>query len=226
MHNERNYIHTSVEKITSILREVSNDYEIIIVDDASTDGSGQIADELANINQHVKVAHHKNNRKLGGSLKTGFALASKELVLYSDIDMPFDFKEIKKAIDIMRAEKADFVCAYRLNKMADGLRRYIYSKVYNFLIRLMFGLRIKDVNFSFKLIRNSLLKELSLSSEGSFIDAEMLIKARRKSAKIAQFGTIYLPRTKGISRLSSPDVIFKILKEAFIFRLKLFYSNN
>ncbi len=168
----------------------------------------------------------EKNRKLGGSLKRGFGLASKNLVLYSDMDMPFDFAEIKRALNLLLQENADIVCAYRLNREADGIRRYIYSIVYNFFIRVLFRLRVRDVNFSFKLIRTDLLRQLDLASEGSFINAEMLIKAMRCKAKIIQFRTTYFPRLKGKSRLSSIGIIAKILQEAFAFRFGMLSNNN
>lgn len=219
MFNEKDYIRKTIAMTIDTLKDITGDYEIIIVDDASTDGSGLIADELANQNQFIKVAHHKKNRKLGGSLKTGFNLAGKKYILYSDIDMPFEFSEVKKAAEIIRRENADFVSAYRINREVEGIKRYIYSSAYNFFIRVLFGLKIRDVNFSFKLIKQELLKKLKLFSEGSFIDAEMLIKAKRCNAIIIQFPTKYFPRFSGSSRLSSLNVIFKILQESLAFRL-------
>lgn len=220
MFNEKEYIRKTIKECESVLRDVTSSYEIIVVDDASTDGSGSLMDELVTENPHLKVAHHKLNRKLGGTLKTGFGLAAKDLVLYSDIDMPFDFKEIKKALSLMHQEKADLVSVYRLNRWLEGVRRYIYSLLYNWFIRLAFGLRIRDVNFSFKLIRKPLLDKISLCSEGSFIDAELLISAKRNGAKIVQFGTTYHPRIRGVSRLSGIGIIIKILQEAFSFRFR------
>jgi len=220
MFNEKDNIHKSIEGCENVLKNATGDYEIIVVDDASTDGSGRIADELAAKLPYVRVAHHQANRKLGGSLRTGFSLASKELVLYSDIDMPFDFREIRKALKIIHQENADLVSAYRRNRGVEGARRYVYSVLYNWFIRLTFGLVIRDVNFSFKLIRKNLLDKLDLGSEGSFIDAELLIRAKAKGAKIVQFGTRYYPRTRGISRLSGLGVIIKILQEASFFRSK------
>ncbi len=225
MFNEEGYVRNVVTGTINSLKDIIDDYEIIIIEDASTDNSGQIADELSYQNPRIKVLHHKVNRKLGGSLKTGFNMASKELVLYSDIDMPFDLKEIKTALELFFKEKADFVSAYRSNRKSDGIKRYIYSKIYNIFINIIFGLNIKDVNFSFKLIKAILLKSLGLFSEGSFIDAEMLIKANRKGARIIQFGTLYYPRLKGTSRLSNISTIVKILQEALIFRLMLFKEN-
>jgi hypothetical protein len=88
----------------------------------------------------------------------------------------------------------------------------IYSTVYNALIRLVFRLRIKDVNFAFKLVRRRIFEHVTIKTEGSFIDAELLAKAQRYGYKLIQFGTNYFPRSRGVSTLSSPRVIFDILK--------------
>lgn len=125
MFNEKAYICRTIKETINVLKDITDDYEIIIIDDASTDGSGEIAEELAHRHSSIKVAHHKRNRGLGGSLKTGFGLASKQFTLYSDMDLPFDLKEIRKALDNIFADKADLVCSYRLNAHSEGLRRYM-----------------------------------------------------------------------------------------------------
>jgi len=118
-------------------------------------------------------------------------------------------------------QNAQIVSAYRMNKGADGVRRHIYSLVYNVFIRWLFNLKIRDINFSFKLMRNSFLKDNTLIAEGSFINAELFIRAKRCSAKIIQFPVQYFPRKVGVSRLSSLAVIMKIVQEALYFRLGL-----
>lgn len=218
MFNEADYVSKVISRTVDVLKTLTNDYEIIIVDDASTDGCGQIADGLSQKNERIRVVHHLKNRKLGGSLKTGFNLASKDLVLYSDMDLPFDLNEISKAVRLLHSQAADLVCAYRLERAPEGVRRLAYSAIYNLFIKIMFGLNVRDVNFSFKLIKKNLLHQLHLTSEGSFISAELLIKASRRGAKIVQFGTRYFPRVCGRSTLSSFGVILKILQEAFAFR--------
>src|SRR3954463_9926035 len=179
MWNEEEMIQRTVEAA----REVGDDlvaegeigtYEILLVDDASTDATGKIADELAHADPRVRVIHHPENRKLGGSVRTGLAEATGELVLYTDADMPFDLADLHKAIRLLRVYDADIVSAYRFDRTGEGGRRALYSYVYNSLVRVLFGLRIRDVNFAFKLLRHNVLEHLDLHSEGSFIDAELL----------------------------------------------------
>ncbi|KPK96881.1 MAG: hypothetical protein AMJ95_11895 [Omnitrophica WOR_2 bacterium SM23_72] len=221
MFNERDYIGRTVSATIAILQDVTQDYEIVIVDDASTDGSAAIVEGLARENSHIKVIHHASNRTLGGALKTGFSASTKAYVLYSDVDMPFDFNEIKKAVQVLLRENADMVSAFRLNRGADGFRRTVYSAVYNFMVKALFGLKIRDVNFSFKLIKREALKKFDLTSEGSFINAELFVRLSLNNAKIVQFGTYYFPRRQGVSKLSSFPVIMKILQEMLLFKCRL-----
>lgn len=188
-------------------------YEVLIIDDASTDDTPQLADELAATFDFVRVVHHPTNRKLGGSLKTGFTEARGELILYTDADLPFDMAEAVKAVRLLRIYDADIVSAYRFDRTGEGPRRLVYSYVYNHLVQLVFGLRLRDLNFAFKLVRRRVLDHVELKSEGSFIDVELLARAQRLGFQIVQFGVDYFPRTRGISTLSSNAVILKILNE-------------
>ena len=188
-------------------------WELVVVDDASTDGCGELADQMAEKDPRIVVRHHARNRKLGGSIRTGLAAASGELVLYTDADLPFDPAEIRQAIHLLDLYEADVVAAYRLQRKGEGPLRFFYSYVYNTLVNTLLGLRIRDVNFAFKLTRRWVLDSVELRSEGSLIDAELLARARNQGAEIIQFGVDYFPRTRGISTLSSPAVILTMLRE-------------
>ena len=196
-------------------------YEVLIIDDASTDATGAIADKLAAADDRVRVVHHERNRKLGGSLKTGFAEARGDLVLYTDADLPFDMAEVSKAVRLLRMYEADIVSAYRFDRTGEGARRLIYSYVYNHLVQALFHLRLRDMNFAFKLVRRNVLDHVDLRSEGSFIDVELLARAQRLGFRIVQFGVDYFPRTRGISTLSSNAVILTIVREALSLRSEL-----
>ena len=226
MWNEEEYLQRALNAATElgdelIAQNTVADYEMIIVNDASTDATAQLADEAAAANRRVVVVHHPVNRKLGGSIKSGFAAATGDVVLYTDADLPFDFREVHKAMRLMNQYEADIVAAYRFDRTGEGYVRVVYSFFYNLLVRALFGCRFRDVNFAFKLVRRSVLQKVQLSSEGSFIDAELMVRARKLGMNVVQFGVDYFPRTRGVSTLSSPSVIVKILKEAWALRSHL-----
>jgi glycosyltransferase involved in cell wall biosynthesis len=226
MYNEEENILHAIGAATEACQNLLADgqistYELLIVNDASTDRTAEIADRLVTEDDRVRVIHHPVNRKLGGSMKTGFASAAGDLVLYSDADLPFDMAEVAKALRVQRLYEADIVSAYRLDRTGEGYLRAVYTFFYNNLIRAFFGVRMRDVNFSFKLVKRSLLDSIPLKSEGSFIDAELLIRAVRNNRRIVQFGTDYFPRVRGTSTLASPGVIFTILKEMWQLRHEL-----
>lgn len=214
MFNEKDNIRETVSESLRVGKTVTPDVEIVIVDDKSTDGSGAIADELAAQHPEVKVIHHERNRRLGGSLKSGFGAATKEWVLYIDSDLPIKMDDALNAIPL--TDNADVIIGWRKSR-AESWKREVISKVYNRIIRYGFGLRVVDVNFSFKLFRRALLEKIVLTSEGSFIDAEFLLEVKRAGAKIAEIGMDYYPRVAGESTLASNSVILKILLEMWVY---------
>ena len=154
-------------------------------------------------------------------MKSGFAAATGDLVLYTDADLPFDMHDVHKAIRLLRYYDADIVSAYRFDRTGEGYVRTVYSFFYNMLVRVLFGVRMRDINFAFKLARTRVFEHVELKSEGSFIDAELIVRARKFGYTVIQFGVDYFPRTRGVSTLSSPAVILKILNEARILRREI-----
>ncbi|CAB4594954.1 unannotated protein [freshwater metagenome] len=219
MWNEQDYIERAIdaarEECEDLLAQGDiADYEMIIVDDASTDNTPVIAQRLASLDPRIKVVRHPENRKLGGSMKSGYAAATGDLVLYTDADLPFDMHDVHKAMRLLRYYDADIVSAYRFDRTGEGYVRTVYSFFYNLMVRVLFGVRFRDINFAFKLCRTRVFEHVELKSEGSFIDAELIVKAQKFGYTVIQFGTDYFPRTRGVSTLSSPAVIKKILGEA------------
>ena len=164
-------------------------------------------------NPRIHMIRHEKNRKLGGAIKTGFAATTKDLVLYMDADLPFDPDVLGRAIRAMEVTGADVIAGYRHDRTIEGPRRAIYSYVYNGLIGVLFGWPHRDINFSFKLMKREVLQAIDLKSEGSLIDAELIVKAKNRGFAIQQIGLDYFPRIRGKSHLSSPAVILKIFSE-------------
>lgn len=213
MFNERENIAHALACATESLARYARDWEVIVVDDASTDDSAAIVERLAAAEPRIRLLRQARNQKLGGTLRTGFAACTQELVLYMDADLPFDPDVLGRAIRALAVTRADVVAGYRLDRTTEGLLRTIYSYCYNTLIGLLFGWPHRDINFSFKLLRREVLEAVELRSEGSLIDAELIVKARNLGFVIQQLGLDYFPRVRGTSTLSSPGVILKILRE-------------
>jgi glycosyltransferase involved in cell wall biosynthesis len=213
MFNEEENIEHALTWATAALERHCGEWEVIVVDDASTDRSPALVAAISAAEPRVRVVRHETNRKLGGALKTGFAAATKDLVLYMDADLPFDPDAIGPAIRALELTRADLIAGYRLDRTIEGLRRSLYSYCYNFLIGLLFGWPHRDINFSFKLLRRDVLEAIELHSEGSLIDAELIVKAKNLGFVIQQIGLDYFPRVRGTSSLSSGTVILKIFRE-------------
>jgi glycosyltransferase involved in cell wall biosynthesis len=213
MYNEELNIEHAVASARRSLEAYAGDWEIIIVDDASTDSSARIVQRLATEDPHIRALHHEKNRKLGGTLRTGFAAATKELVFYMDADIPFDPDVLGRAIRAMELTDADMIAAYRHDRTMEGFKRGLYTLVYNGLIGVLFGWPHRDINFSFKLMKRSVLQAIELKSEGSLIDAELVVKAKNRGFTIQQIGIDYFPRARGQSNLGSFSVVLKILRE-------------
>jgi glycosyltransferase involved in cell wall biosynthesis len=213
MYNEEAYVDRSVAAARGVLEQMGCDWEIVIVDDASTDETARRAEAIAAADPRVRVIHNAVNRRLGGTLRAGFAAARKDLIFYTDADLPVDYGQLPRAVRLLESQQADLLAGYRFDRTSEGLHRALYTIGYHVLIRLLFGLRIRDVNFAFKLFRRSLLQTIALKSEGSFIDAELLLRARKAGAVMIQMGLDYFPRTRGPSKLSSLGVIAAILRE-------------
>src|SRR5205814_496617 len=162
MRNEKAYIRRAVAAARAVLEAEVPDWEIVIVDDASTDGTGAIADELAGQDARVRVVHSWANLRLGGALRAGYAAAGKDLVFYTDADLPIDLREVPRAVRLLEYQEADVVAGYRFDRTSEGLLRAVYTFCYNHLVRTLFGLRVRDVNFAFKLFRRSVLERFTL----------------------------------------------------------------
>jgi glycosyltransferase involved in cell wall biosynthesis len=213
MYNEELNIEHAVAASRESLDKYAGEWEIIVVDDASIDSSARIVARLASQDPRIVSLRHEKNRKLGGTLRTGFAAATKDLVFYMDADIPFDPDVLGRAMRAMELTDADMIAAYRHDRTMEGFKRGLYTLVYNWLIGILFGWPHRDINFSFKLMKREVLEAIELKSEGSLIDAELVVKAKNHGFTIQQIGIDYFPRTRGESHLGSFSVVLKILRE-------------
>lgn len=211
-YNEQENVGRTVEKALEVMQKLNADFEAIIVDDGSSDGTGRIADEIAGRDGRVKVVHHEGNLGYGAALQSGFNAATKELVFYTDGDGQFDINEMPPLLALM--ERYDIVSCYRLNRQ-DSLIRKINGWCWTMLVCLMFGLKVRDIDCAFKLYKREIFDKIELSSTGALIDAEILARAARKGYRITQKGVHHYPRTSGEQSGASLRVILRAFKELF-----------
>jgi glycosyltransferase involved in cell wall biosynthesis len=211
-YNEQGNVARTVENALRVLEKLNADFEIIVVDDGSSDGTGRTADEIAGRDKRVKVVHHEHNLGYGAALRSGFASATKELVFYTDGDGQFDMNEMPSLLPLM--EQWDIVSCYRLNRR-DPFIRKVNAWAWTKLVCLLFGLKIRDVDCAFKLYKREIFDRIKLSSTGALIDAEILARAAGKGYRITQKGVHHYPRTAGAQTGAKLRVVLRAFKELF-----------
>jgi glycosyltransferase involved in cell wall biosynthesis len=217
-YNESATIAAVVEQISSILQSAAMEHEIIMVNDGSSDRSGEIGRELQTRIPHFKLVEHYPNRGYGGALKAGYAAATCEWIAYVPGDHQFDFSEI--TLLLARADKADIVSGYRADRQ-DPLIRKLNALGWNSVVRLLFGFLSRDIDCGFKLFRRELLDHVHIESNGAMIDTEFLAGARARGYKIADVPVTHLPRQAGHPTGANLKVILKAFRDLVRFRLRL-----
>ncbi len=208
--NEEENVGPLVEKIMRSVGTQPGFAGIVLVDDGSLDQTATIATRMAEVDERIRLVRHENNRGLGAAIRTGLNASDTDFVLYTDADLPFDFELIPDLIS--QADDNSVIAGCRLNR-GEGARRWVLTKGYNFLIWLLFGLYIADVNFACKVFPRRFLRQARFASDGSFIDVEILLEAQRRELTIVEYPMTYFPRERGLSTLSRPAVIVNIFRE-------------
>ena len=221
-YNEEENVEALALDVDRVVAEITDDYEVVIVDDGSTDRTGEVAERIARERPRVRVVRHPRNLGYGAALRTGFTGARRELVLYMDGDCQFDIRDLRRLLPLMR-EGVDMVVGYREDRKDRPLRKFV-SRVYNVIIRMVFGLRVRDIDCAFKLVRKSVFDTVDLRSERFLVDTELLVKAKRAGFTIVETPVTHLPRTRGTSSVSPSDV-FRTLRELSHLWLHIFIVN-
>ncbi len=211
-YNEQENVERTAEKVIRTLEKLNADFEVIIVDDGSSDHTPRIADEISRRDGRVKVVHHQRNLGYGAALQSGFKAAAKKLVFYTDGDGQFDVEEMPPLLELMA--QYDIVSCYRLNRR-DSLIRKINGWCWTKLVCLLFSLKLRDIDCAFKLYKREIFDNIEMSSTGALIDTEILARAARKGYRITQKGVHHYPRTAGSQTGANLRVILRAFKELF-----------
>jgi glycosyltransferase involved in cell wall biosynthesis len=214
-YNEAENVRRVVEQALTVGRGLARELEVIIVNDGSRDGTGSVADALAQQHREVRVVHHERNLGYGGAVASGLRAARRDWVFFTDGDGQFDLAQVQRLLPFMRGH--DLVTGYRLDRQ-DGPVRRLNGWLWTRLVNLVLGTGVRDVDCAFKVIPRVCLERIELCSRGALVSAELLARARRQGLSVAEVGVHHLPRLAGRSTGGRPGVILRALIELWLLR--------
>lgn len=222
--NEEKNIENVVKKAIFVVQKISDKWEIIMVDDGSSDNTLKIAKKLAQENSNLVVVAHDKNRGYGAALQSGFEKAKYKYIVFNDGDGQFDFSQVSRLLE--KIDKADIVVGFREKRLDNPFRHLLMNllRVWDFLL---FGMHFKDIDCGFKLFRKEALdKIMPLKSEGAMITTEILAKAKKKKLKIAQVQVSHYSRKYGNQSGGNPRVILRAIGESLVLWKDLHYGRS
>jgi glycosyltransferase involved in cell wall biosynthesis len=206
-YNDSGTIGSMVIRAVKAASELTPDYEVIVVNDGSTDATAEVADELARTYPHVRVVHHGANRGYGGALQTGFQSATKEWIFYTDGDAQYDPAELA-LLWTQIADNVDLVNGYKISR-SDPLHRIVIGRVYHHIVSTLFGLTVRDVDCDFRLMRRSIFDRIHLEKTSGVICLEMMKKITDAQFRIVEVPVHHYHRAYGKSQFFNFRRIFK-----------------
>ncbi len=219
-YNDAGNLPDLIPTVHKFLTENSNKFEILVIEDASPDKTGIVADKLAKEYSNVKVIHHKYNLGITATMKEGFGVGKYDHIMYTDGDNQYNIWDFEKYLPLLQSN--DVISGYAIKKAVSGFRKF-QSALHNFLINLLFFIDFKDINCSMKIYKRKVLDKIDIHSSprGGFIDAEMILKTKKMGFKIAQFPVVHYERKSGIAGGTKPNVVFHTIKDMILLRLNL-----
>jgi glycosyltransferase involved in cell wall biosynthesis len=179
-------------------RQLTDDYEVIVVNDGSPDHTGELLDEMARHFPWLRIVHHPVNRGYGAALRQGFASATKDLVFYTDGDAQYDARELALLFDAL-TPGVDFVNGYKIGR-SDPQHRVVIGRLYHWMVRVAFRLRLRDVDCDFRLMRRAVFERVRLSRSSGVICVELMKKVQDNGFVIKQVPVHHFHRTYGKSQ--------------------------
>lgn len=206
-------VHTAVEALAGW----TDDFEIIVVNDGSKDKTPDIVAELAKDDQRIRLLTHEQNQGYGAALVSGFEAIAKDMVFFMDSDGQFDIDELERFFPLI--EQYDAVLGYRIDRQDTWMRK-LNAWGWKMLVRLVFRLRVRDVDCAFKLYRSRFFREQRLETRGAMINTEILYKFKRAGYSYTEVGVRHLPRRGGRATGARPAVIMRAFRELITFAYK------
>lgn len=208
--NEEANIMTAIERARSVAQKIAGEFEIVVVDDGSSDRTAAIVSTAAEQDPRVRLVSHADNRGYGEALRSGFESAKLDLVFFTDADNQFDMEELANFMPLI--ERVDVVAGYRIARQ-DPLMRRFFAKGWNILVRSLFYVPVRDIDCAFKLFRREVFDRIDLESIGAMVNTELMVKLARSGASVVEIGVTHLPRTAGRPSGADPRVIARAFRE-------------
>lgn len=218
-YNDEMTIERMVVDALAVLPMLTDDYEVIVVNDGSTDATMSVLEQLARTSPFVKVIHHAENRGYGGALRSGFAHACKDLIFYTDGDGQYDAGELTLLFPLM-TDAVDIVNGYKV-KRADARRRIILGAIYNRMARVLFKLPVRDVDCDFRLMRRRAIQRIDLTSSSGVICTELVRKLCADGCAFAEAPVNHYPRAHGQSQFFTWRRVARTASDFFVLWWKI-----
>ena len=216
--DEADNVADAIRYATAAAEACATEHEIIVVDDGSSDATALIAAQLAERDRRVRVIVHTRNRGYGDAVRTGIAAARMPWVLLTDADLQFDLSELEDFLPV--APRADIIVGWRIARR-DPINRRLNASAWNWLVRRMFHLPVRDVDCAFKLVRRDLLQRFALEATGAMISTELVVKALAAGGRLEEIGVHHRPRVAGEQSGASPRVVARAFVELALLRRRL-----
>lgn len=207
-YNDGGTIASMVLSAVLVLEQLTDDYEVIVVNDGSKDYTAEILDRLARDYPHVRVIHHPKNRGYGGALRTGFASATKELIFYTDGDAQYDVRDLHALYPLLTPD-VDMAQGWKRSR-SDPWYRKVIGRIYHYIVKIAFGLRLRDVDCDFRLMRRSIFDKVVLTRDSGVICVELMKKVQDHGFKIVEAPVSHYHRSYGRSQFFNFRRIFRV----------------